>query len=315
MVAGQRVHRVLPPPSSARDAKRIEAEIRSAIGRQVPVIPGDPPMVAVMDLYLRHARTLRSAGTARDHALRCGPWVEGRRASEARQIAASMTTDMAGEYAPATINRTLGAMSKALRLAWEIGMATENYAAHITRLPENNRREVVLSAAEVERIANAASEVVRAAIWIALYTGCRRGELCGIEPGDIGKSTITIRAGNTKTLKTRVIPIITPLRPWLRYLPLAINHEGIKTGFRRAREKAGLPHVTFHDLRRTCATMMIEAGVDLYVVSKLLGHSSVAVTQSRYAHLQVDAVAAGLERTFAPAITPARRKSKAPARK
>jgi integrase len=63
-------------------------------------------------------------------------------------------------------------------------------------------------------------------------------------------------------------------------VPLTLNFEGLKTGFRRAREAAGLPHVTFHDLRRSCGTMMVQAGVDLYVVSKVLGHSSMAVTRS-----------------------------------
>jgi integrase len=79
---------------------------------------------------------------------------------------------------------------------------------------------------------------------------------------------------------------------------LAISVEGLKTGFRRAAVKAGLPKVTFHDLRRSCASMMIEAGVDLYVVSKLLGHSSVQVTQQRYAWMQTERVADGLRKTF-----------------
>ena len=110
--------------------------------------------------------------------------------------------------------------------------------------------------------------------------------------------TMTIHAGNTKTQKTRTIPIVAPLRPWLDQLPIGINFEGLKSGFVRAREKAGLPWLHFHDLRRSCATMMIAAGVDLYVVSKLLGHSSVTVTQTRYGHLQTDRIAAGLQKTF-----------------
>jgi integrase len=262
-------------------------------------------MAHVMGLYLAHARSLRSPETATNHALRCGPWTEGRRASEARQVAAQITQDMRGQYADATINRTLGALSKALRLAWERGDTPEDYSARIKRLPERNMRDVVLTIDQVRALADAASEPVRAAIWIALYTGCRRGELCAIQKADIGHDTITLRAGNTKSLRTRTVPIVGPLRPWLPHLPLAVNVEGLKSGFRRARVAAGLPNVTFHDLRRSCASMMIAAGVDLYVVSKLLGHSSVAVTQARYAHLQTKAIAEGLARTFAPAITPA----------
>ncbi len=309
MVDGQRVHRVLPPSASARDAKLIEAELRAALGKRALAIPGDPPMAAVMTLYLRHADTLRSPVTARHHALRAGPWTEGCRASNARAMVAKMVADMTGSYAPATINRSIGAVSKALRLAWELGHTPEDYSRHLHRLPERNARSVTLSLAQVQTLASHASDAVAAAIWIAIYTAARRGEICAIARADIGADAITLRAGNTKTQRIRIVPITAPLRPWLPWLPLPINAEGIKSGFRRAREAADLPHVTFHDLRRSCATMMIEAGVDIYVVSKLLGHSSVAVTQTRYAHLQVATVAAGLVRTFpaeiAPAITPA----------
>lgn len=261
-----------------------------------------------MHAYLKHAKTLRSPETATYHALRAVPWLDGKRASQARQVAATISADMQGHYAPATINRTLGTLSKALSLAWERGETPQDYSSHVKRVSDGARRDTVLSAAEVKRLAEAASPAVRAAIWIALYTGCRRGEICAIRAEDIGPDTITLRAGATKTLKTRTIPITSALRPWLPHLPLSVNFEGLKTGFRRAREAAKLPHVTFHDLRRSCATMMIEKGVDLYVVSKLLGHSSVSVTQSRYAHLQVAAVADGLEKAFgiAPPITPAK---------
>ena len=307
MVGGQRIHRILSQTASARDAKRVEAELRSALGKRAPAIPGDPPLPSIMALYIEHARNLRSPETAINHATRCGPWTEGKKASEARRVAAKIIADMRGQYADATINRTLGALSKALRIAWELGHTPEDYSHHVKRLPEHNMRDVVLTLEQVQAIAAHASQSVQAAIWIALYTGCRRGEMCKIKSTDIGPHAITLRTGSTKSLRTRSIPITTPLRPWLPWLPLPVNVEGIKSGFRRARVAAGLPHVRFHDLRRSCASLMIDAGVDIYVVSKLLGHSSVAVTQARYAHMQIQAVAAGLERTFGritPEITP-----------
>ena len=48
---------------------------------------------------------------------------------------------------------------------------------------------------------------------------------------------------------------------------------------------AGLPRQRFHDLRHAYATLLIEAGADLYVVSRGLGHSSIATTANIYAHL------------------------------
>jgi integrase len=298
MVAGRRVHRILPPGTSAGDAKRIEGELRAAVGRQKqPTIPGDPSMAHIMGLYLAHCDTLRSPDTAKFHALRLGPWAEQYRASQARQCAAHVIKDMTGSYAPATINRSLGALKKALHMAWEQGQTPENFSAHVKRLPENNARDTHLSIEQVKALADQASEQVRAAIWIALLTGCRRGEVLKITPADIGDTTILIRAGNTKTLRTRVVPIIPALRPWLKFLPLKINAEGLKSGFRRAREAVSMPEVHFHDLRHSCATILLASGADLYTVAKILGHTTVKTTE-RYAHHQVDAQRAALDKAF-----------------
>jgi integrase len=298
MVGGARVHRRLPQGTSARDAKQFEAELRSALGRKrTPSIPGDPPMSEVMGLYLKHCDSLRSPETAKYHALRLGPWVDGRRASEARQVAASAVIGMREHYAAATINRSLSAMQKALHMAWEAGRIPEDYSAHIKRLPEHNQRDMFLGVEQVHQLAEAASEQVRAAIWIALLTGCRRGEILAITAEDIGADSITIRAGNTKTLKTRIVPIIPALRPWLKHLPLKMNYEGLKTGFRRAREAALMPWVHFHDLRHSCATILLASGADLYTVAKVLGHSTIKMTE-RYAHHQIAAQRSALEKAF-----------------
>jgi integrase len=299
MLGGKRVHRILPKGATAGDAKQLEAELRAAVGRQrAPIIPGDPSLTAIMGIYLEHAKTLRSPETAAFHAARLGPWVEKYRASEAQKCAAHILKDMQGHYAAGTINRSLGALKKALALAWERGVTPENYGLRVKRLPEHNARDVTMTQAEVETLASHASEQVRAAIWIALFTGCRRGEILKMRRQDIGPDTILIRAGNTKTLKTRTVPIVGPVRQWLEYVPLKINAEGLKSGFRRAREAADMEHVTFHDLRRSCGSLLIAANVDLYVVSAILGHSTVAVTQKHYAHQKVGRLREGLEAAF-----------------
>lgn len=280
----------MPPGTPASDAKRTEADLRLAAGRstagRIAAIPGDPPMVQIMGLYVAHAKHLRSPDTAVHHAQRIGLWLQHYRASQARECAAHIVADMRSQYADATINRSLGTLKKALRMAWERGMVPEDYSARIKRLEENNARDVYLTIDQVEQIASRASENVRAAIWIALLTGCRRGEVLAITKESIGSDALTIRAGNTKTLRTRTVPIVGALRPWLQFVPLPINYEGVKTGFDRARRAAGMPHVHFHDLRHSCATILLSLDVPLDVVRDILGHTSIKTTE-RYAHALV----------------------------
>lgn len=55
--------------------------------------------------------------------------------------------------------------------------------------------------------------------------------------------------------------------------------------FRRALLAAGLPKITLHDLRHSCATILLGAGVPLPVIAEMLGHSSIRVTADLYAHI------------------------------
>lgn len=302
MVGGKRVHRILPPEATARDAKRIEAQLTEALERDKAVhIPGNPMISEVMTLYMAHTKNLRSQDTAEYHATRAGQWASMYRVSHARAFAAHLVQDMLPSYAPATINRTLGTVKKAMHMAWELGRTPEDFGRHIKRLPENNARSMYLTIEQVANIAEHASQQTKAAIWIAILTGARRGEILAIKREDIGPDSITIHAGNTKTLRTRTVPIVPALRQWLEYVPLQVNYEGLKTGFRRAREAAGMPEVRFHDLRHSCASLLVNMGVPLEVIRDILGHTTVKTTE-RYAHLETSAQREALDKLGA-AIT------------
>lgn len=298
MVGGRRLHRKLPIGASASDAKQLEADLRGAVSTRSRETPGDPLLTEIMGLYMVHADTLRWPDTSKLCAHRIAPWLEGQRASDARTVAAAITRDMRPAYAPATINRSLAALKKALSLAWERNMVPANFGAGIKSLPANNKREMFLTVDQVHQLAECCPEAARAAIWIALLTGARRGEILKLRPEDIGPDTITIHAGNTKTLRTRVVPIVKAVRPWLQHLPIQYkSYEGLKTAFQRGRVAAEMPWVNFHDLRHSCASILIASGASLYEVSVILGHSTVTTTQ-RYAHLEVSQQARAMNRAF-----------------
>ena len=49
--------------------------------------------------------------------------------------------------------------------------------------------------------------------------------------------------------------------------------------------RAGVPDIRFHDLRHTCATLLLTKGVHPKIVSEMLGHSSIAITLDTYSHV------------------------------
>lgn len=97
----------------------------------------------------------------------------------------------------------------------------------------------------------------------------------------------------------QIIPINSLLLKTLEGLralskgPKVFPFKSARTGFENACKRADLTDFTFHDLRRTFGTRLLEHGVDIVTISKLYGHSSVLVTQ-RYLHpseeLSIEAV-------------------------
>ena len=73
-----------------------------------------------------------------------------------------------------------------------------------------------------------------------------------------------------------------------------IDKHNLRRAFVIAMEKAGIEDFTFHGLRHTFATRLAQSGVDLYKISKLLGHKDIKTTQ-RYSHHCPESLRDGVE--------------------
>ncbi|HLE24578.1 MAG TPA: site-specific integrase [Thermodesulfobacteriota bacterium] len=168
-------------------------------------------------------------------------------------------------------------------------------------LTENNQDERILTPEEEVRLLNFGSPELRAILVCALNTGMRKSEILTLKGSnvDLESNVITLEHTNTKSKKTRRIPINSVLRKLLleqklkgggsEYVFLSSNgnpykrHDSLKQAFNGALRRAEIKGLRFHDLRHTAATRMIESGASIVAVCRILGHADLKTTM-RYAH-------------------------------
>ncbi|HYW95870.1 MAG TPA: site-specific integrase [Bacteroidales bacterium] len=80
-----------------------------------------------------------------------------------------------------------------------------------------------------------------------------------------------------------------------REYPFSFDYDYLYKKFKKYVKKAKLENVTLHTLRKTYGSLLVQNGVDIFTVSKLLGHSSVTVTESHYADLVEKNLADGVK--------------------
>jgi integrase len=97
---------------------------------------------------------------------------------------------------------------------------------------------------------------------LALMTGMRAGELCGLKPADVMPDHLKIRSGKTGKRDVPLTPtavrVLQMLDGWSGDTLLGIKAQTLDAFFRRARDKAGLSGFRLHDARHTAATRLAQ---------------------------------------------------------
>lgn len=230
-----------------------------------------------------------------------------------------------------------------LRWAYDAGLTASNPVHGLKRLPQSRDcatfRRRALTEEEIPRFIAAAEaddhefaqlealrkvrRIPQAPLWVGfLETGARWNELRQLAWRDIDfeRSVLTLRAENTKSRRTRAIPIregfLVRLRalaklheavfgqPPQRSAHVFLSPQGevwprascnVMRVFSRVRERAKIPRVDadggkldIHALRHTFASRLCRAGVGLVHAQNLLGHSDPRLTAAIYTHLDVE---------------------------
>jgi len=171
-------------------------------------------------------------------------------------------------------------------------------------------RDRWLTVDEEMRLFNAAAPWLRELMLFAIHSGMRMGEILGLTWAEVDLFRRTVMVFKSKNGERRTIPLNQTALELLKHkygsrsvetelvFPsealTRLNASNISRSLHLALKKAKMTDFHFHDLRHTCATRMVQAGVDLYKVQRLLGHKSPIMTQ-RYAHHYPESLRDGIE--------------------
>lgn len=199
----------------------------------------------------------------------------------------------------------LRTLQAAFERAVELSYLQENVFKKIKKLKLTQNSPLFLSMHEFQKVVNNEKDNQLKLVYkLAVYTGMRMGEIRFLKWSSIDFDKNIIQVINhehfeTKSKKSRIIPIHSILKKDLlclweeNYLDEFIfSNRGevlkrnyLSTRFKKVIRRTGLnDKFHFHSLRHTFASWLVQKGVSIYQVSKLLGHASVKTTEI-YSHL------------------------------
>lgn len=230
-----------------------------------------------------------------------------------RAVAQWLSEKRAEGLAPASVEKLRVILGRSFELGsrWDVPGSDKNPARGIPRKPLNNARERFLSAEEAARlrvhVAKSKNPQLQHIVGLLLLTGARLRELLDARWENVDLERRSWLIPTSKTGKPRHVPlpaaavaIVEALPrykdcPWLVPNPDTLKpYVSIKHGWQEAIRRAKLPGLRLHDLRHSAASFMVNSGVDLFAVGKVLGHASYQSTQ-RYSHLASDTLRAAVE--------------------
>ena len=214
----------------------------------------------------------------------------------------SLTPDILGkwrdlrlqEVSAGTVLRDFGLLSSILETARREWRLLESNPVRDVRKPRQpDHRETVITWRQAVRMlrvmgysrgpCKSATKAVCVAFMLAMRTGLRAGELCGLTWADVGDGFVRV-AGHEGARKTqaakREVPLIRQsrrlvesMRGWDSDSVFGLTAQTLDALFRRYRTRAGLSGFTFHDTRHTAATML-SGQVDVLTLCKIMGWSN-----------------------------------------
>lgn len=273
--------------TGTRDKNEAERQLARFVGKQ-NAPPEEPIINDIIEGYLAFFRgQQRRWYRNREYemsALRSHFGLVPPRLVAAPLVRSFITKRQAGGANRSTVDRQLRALRACL--SWGVKNGWIDKAPYIETPGGNPPRDRWLTRGEADSlILGCRDHHVRLFVLVALHTGARTRPILDLtwDRVDLDRGVVLYPPAAVRSRKrTAVVPLTETLARELEEARKAagsrwvIEHRGrpvqsIKTGFRAAVRRAGLKHCTPHDLRRTCATWMVQDGIPLAQVARFLG--------------------------------------------
>jgi integrase len=200
------------------------------------------------------------------------------------------------EVSGGTVIRELAYISAIVnhaRREWGINVPNP---VQLVRKPQSPQpRSKVLTDDEISKLLQALEPIGRRSHWtkpavqLALATAMRRGELLSLRWEHVDLQNRTAFLPDTKNGESRTVPLSTVAVKVLAELPghisgavIPVKYFTLDAAFKRARKRAGLDEVRFHDLRRTAITRMAKKLPNVIELAAVSGHKSLMVLKRYY---------------------------------
>ena len=244
-----------------------------------------------MELKGYSARTIKSyVGHMKRYTLYLGrsPVVAGE--VEVKRYLSHLISDQ--KCSRSYVNQTYSA----LKVFYEKVVKRPGVVGEIPRMKQAKKLPLVLSIGEVSRLLVVLENVKHRTILTVIYSaGLRLSELCQLKVSDIDSGRMQIRVRQGKGMKDRYTLLAKSTLPllrlyWQAYRPSdwlfpgqevtrPLSERSVQKIFKKALTEAEIPKAaSVHTLRHCFATHLLETGVDVYYIQKLMGHASVNTT-------------------------------------
>ena len=288
-------------------ARQIETEMDRGVWQD----RGEAERTTVNDLLNRYAREILPA--KRGDASKVMPYIRALQAGLGEKSLAALSSRDVAEYRDArlstglktqTVRHDLALLSRAIKqgmMEWGLALPAGNPVLNVRMPAPSKPRDRRLIGDEEEQMLNALSDCenayMRPLMLFALETAARLGELLDLRWKDIGFSRKIAVLYDTKNGEDRTIPLSTPAFAVLHSLPrdlagrvFPMSESAVEQAWRRARKRAAIEDLHFHDLRHEATSRLFEKGLNPMQVAAITGHKTLQMLK-RYTHLRAEDLA------------------------